>query len=83
MNYNGWKLIAATVIAVACIVALIVDMSNDSWAVPVLTLLVGYVVGNAQVTSQDGNVRPIAYQPPPPPPPAGPTPTTHSSVYPG
>ena len=37
----------------------ILDDSNASWAVPLLTLLVGYVIGNAQVTDQLDNIAPI------------------------
>ena len=57
--FNMTKLIAAAVLALACIVALILDNGNQDWAVPVLTLLVGYVVGNAAVTSRSGNTAPI------------------------
>jgi len=68
MSYNGGKLIVAGLLAVALIVAIVVDDGNSDWAVPLLTLLIGYVIGNAQVTSQEGNVRPIAYKAPLPPP---------------
>lgn len=68
MTYNVGKLIAAAVLAVVLIIAIIVDDGNGDWAVPLLTLLVGYVIGNAQVTSGEGNVAPIAQKLPPPPP---------------
>lgn len=57
MTINMLKLILAAVIAIACIVALALDAdANRDWAAPVLTLVVGYVIGNAQVTNQDGKV---------------------------
>ncbi|MGB5757952.1 MAG: hypothetical protein WBM50_13630 [Acidimicrobiales bacterium] len=58
--FNMTKLIVAAVLALACIAALIVNPdANYSWAAPVLGILVGYVVGNAQVTSREGNTAPI------------------------
>jgi hypothetical protein len=60
MAYNSIKLGAATLLALACIVALILDPDqNYVWAAPVLGILVGYVVGNSQVTSQTGTTAPI------------------------
>jgi len=60
MNINYLKVGLAAVIALACIVALALDADgNYGWAAPVLTLCVGYVIGNAQVTSQTGNTAPI------------------------
>lgn len=51
MTLNLVKLAVAGLLALACVVALIVDAAaNKEWAVPVLGVLVGYVVGNAQVT---------------------------------
>ena len=68
MTYNMTKLIIAGLLAVACIVALIIDADgNYIWATPILGLLVGYVVGNAAVTSQTGNTAPIVQLPPPTP----------------
>ena len=69
MNVNNLKLIIAAVIAVVLIGAVIFDAdANASWAVPLLTLLVGYVIGNAQVTDQKDNIAPIVSLKPPPPP---------------
>ena len=59
MAVNQTKLIVAGVIAVACIVALIIDNGAASWAVPVLGVLVGYIAGNAQVTSRTGATAPV------------------------
>jgi hypothetical protein len=60
VNINALKLGAALIIAVACIVALILDAdTNQNWAVPVLGMVVGYIVGNAQVTARTGNTAPI------------------------
>lgn len=56
MDFNGIKLIIAGVLAAALIVAVVIENSNDEWAVPLLGLLVGYVVGNARLTEN----RPIA-----------------------
>ena len=59
MAYSIIKVALAALIAIACIVALVIDSTgNESWAVPVLSLVVGYVIGNAAVT---GNT-PIAYR---------------------
>jgi len=60
MTYNVVKLGVAGVLALACIVALILDAAtNSKWAIPVLSVLVGYVVGNAQVTAREGATAPI------------------------
>ena len=60
MTINFLKLIVAGLLAAACIVAMIIDAdTNRDWAAPVLGLLVGYVVGNAQVTNQTGGTSPI------------------------
>ena len=59
MSYNGGKLIVAAVLALALIGSIVYDSENSSWAVPALMLIVGYVVGNSQVTSQTGATRPI------------------------
>ena len=60
MEYNKLKLIIIGALALACVVALIVDASeNKDWAVPILLTLVGYVVGNAQVTNQTGKTSPV------------------------
>ena len=60
MTYNVVKLVVAGVLAVVLVVALVIDPeANGPWAVPLLTLLIGYVVGNAQVTDQRDNIAPI------------------------
>ena len=60
MNVNNLKLIIVAVITVVLIGAIVFDNDNNaSWAVPLLTLLVGYVIGNAQVTDQKDNIAPI------------------------
>ena len=60
MTYNALKLGVAAILALACIVALILDATaNKDWAAPLLGILVGYVVGNAQVTDREGNTAPI------------------------
>ena len=60
MTYNLVKLILAGVLALACIVALIIDADdNYVWAAPILGILVGYVVGNVEVTSRTGAAAPI------------------------
>lgn len=66
MTYNAEKLVVAGVLALSLIVAVIIDSNSATWAVPILTLLVGYVVGNAAVTSQEGKVAPIIKRLPPP-----------------
>lgn len=68
MTYNAGKLIAAAILAVVLVVAIVIDDTNGDWAVPLLGLLVGYVIGNAQVTSGEGSTAPIASKLPPPPP---------------
>ena len=70
MNTNLPKLIVVAVLALACIAAILVDSDHTSWAVPLLTLLVGYVIGNAAVTDRTGPVSPIVSRFPPPEPPA-------------
>lgn len=50
MSYNVVKLITAGVLAVVLVVAMLVDGDTAEWAVPVLGLLVGYVIGNASIT---------------------------------
>jgi hypothetical protein len=59
MNINVIKLIIVGALALACVIAIAIDNENQDWAAPVLTLLIGYVVGNAAVTSQEGTVAPI------------------------
>ena len=59
MNINVVKLIIVGALALACIISIAIDGENSDWAAPVLTLLIGYVVGNAAVTSQTGGVAPI------------------------
>ena len=59
MSYNLVKLVTAAVLAVVLVVAVLIDAGSRDWAVPLLGLLVGYVIGNAQVSSQSGNVAPI------------------------
>jgi len=71
MNTNLPKLVVVAVLALACIAAVLVDSDHTSWAVPLLGLLVGYVVGNAAVTDRTGPVAPIVERRLPPPPPAG------------
>ena len=68
MNYNGGKLIVIAVLALALIAAIIFAEDAELWAVPLLTMLVGYVIGNSAVTSQQGNVSPVVQRLPPPPP---------------
>lgn len=65
MVYNITKLVVAGVLVVALIVAVLVDPDSKTWVVPLLTLLVGYVVGNASFT----DISAIAAKPSPPPPP--------------
>jgi len=59
MAYNIAKLIVAGVLVIALVVAILVDDSATDWAVPLLALLVGYVIGNTQVTSRTGATSPI------------------------
>jgi len=66
MNPNLPKLIAVVVLALAVIVALGLDWIAVEVGAPLLTLLIGYVVGNAQFTSREGNTAPIVSWPPPP-----------------
>ena len=50
MVYSTVKIIVAAVLAVVLIVAILVDNDAEVWAVPLLGLLVGYVLGNANVS---------------------------------
>lgn len=60
MTTNNLKLVIVAVITVVLIGAIIYDSeANAPWAVPLLTLLVGFVIGNAEVTSREGNTSPI------------------------
>ena len=60
MSTNNLKLIVVGVLSAILILALILDAeANAAWAVPPLTFLVGFVVGNAKVTSREGNTSPI------------------------
>ncbi len=59
MNFNGLKLIVVGVLALALIVVTAVVDGSNVWTVPLITLLVGFVVGNAKLTGREGNVRPI------------------------
>jgi hypothetical protein len=60
MTINLAKLLIAGAIALACIAALALHAdTNAVWAVPVLGIVVGYIAGNAQVTSQSGTTAPI------------------------
>lgn len=60
MDLNIIKVVGAIVLALACIAALVIDADdNYVWAAPILGILVGYVVGNAQVTSREGVAAPI------------------------
>ena len=68
MDLNIIKVIGAIVLALACIVALVIDADdNYVWAAPVLTAIIGYIFGNAQVTGRTGATAPIFSKPPPPP----------------
>ena len=57
MTANMAKLVIAGVLAVTLIVAILIDAGNRDWAVPLLGGLVGYVIGNAQVTGNSPIVR--------------------------
>lgn len=71
MTYNGGKLIVVGLLAVALILAIMLgDNDEATWAVPLLTMLIGYVIGNSQVTSQEGATRPLAQKDYPMPPPS-------------
>ena len=59
MNTNTVKLIIVGVITVVLVVVIAIDSDNADWAVPLLGILIGYVVGNAQLSSREGNVAPI------------------------
>ena len=72
MNTNNLKLIIVAAISVILIGAVILDSDASSWAVPLLTLLVGFVIGNAQVTDREGATAPIVSLKPPPAPPIPP-----------
>jgi hypothetical protein len=50
MTYNVAKLIAAVVIFVATIVGLAVEALGETAGIAILTGLVAYIVGNANVT---------------------------------
>lgn len=50
MTVQPLKLGAAVLLAVTLVVAILLENDNEVWAVPLLALLIGYVVGNAQVT---------------------------------
>ena len=60
MTYNIVKLVLVGVLSVVLVAAIIVDANATTWAVPLLTLLVGYVIGNSTITSN----APIVKQPP-------------------
>ena len=68
MTYNIVKLVVVGVIALALIVGLILGL-DEAVVVPLLTLLVGYIVGNAQLSSREGDVAPIVNTRPLTPPP--------------
>ena len=59
MNTNNLKLIIVAVVTLVLIGAIIANDDNSTWAVPLLTLLIGYVIGNAQVTDQKDDTAPI------------------------
>lgn len=59
MTANVPKLVVIGVLALALIVVVAVQPDAAAWAVPLLTLLVGYVVGNARVTERVGATSPI------------------------
>ncbi len=59
MNLNMVKVLAAAVIAIALLIVIVQVSGADAWAVPLLTGLVFYVIGNAKLTSREGNFAPI------------------------
>ncbi len=59
MTYNIVKMITAAVLAVVLVVAIVVDAGNGAWATPLLGLLIGFVIGNAQITDRQGSTAPI------------------------
>lgn len=59
MTTNVVKTIAAAAIAMALIVACIINKDNLIWAVPALTLVIGYITGNAKMTKRLGVFSPI------------------------
>lgn len=59
MSYNGAKLLIVGVLALALIVVTAVVAGSNIWTVPLLGLLVGYIVGNAEVTNRTGLPAPI------------------------
>ena len=67
MAYNIAKLATCGVLVIALVVAILVDSSATDWATPLLGLLVGYVIGNAQITSGQGTFTPIVAKPAPAP----------------
>ena len=50
MVYSTVKLIVVAVLAVVLVVAILVDADSTVWAVPLLTLLIGYSAGNAALS---------------------------------
>ena len=59
MNFNGLKLIVLAVLTVFFIVAAGLDWIDENVAYGWVALTLGYIVGNSQVSSQTGDLRPI------------------------
>ena len=65
MAYNIAKLVVCGVLVIALVVAILVDSDSATWATPLLGLLVGYCIGNSQITSGQGSFTPIVQRPQP------------------
>lgn len=72
MNTNNLKLIIVGIVTIVLVGAIVFDSDATAWAVPLLALLIGYIVGNAQLTDQKDNIAPIVSMKPPPAPPIPP-----------
>ena len=59
MSFNGIKLIVVALLTVFFIVAGALDWVSDEVVVGWVALTLGYILGNSQVTSQSGDLRPI------------------------
>jgi hypothetical protein len=60
MAYNSIKLIVVGILALAAIAAAIIDPNQHlAWAIPLLTLLAGYITGNAHTSTRTGTTAPI------------------------
>ena len=66
MTINIVKLVIVGVLAVLIIVAIGLDWVEQDWGSLFLGTLIGYVVGNAAVTSQTGGTAPVVKRLPPP-----------------